>query len=301
MTNAIVHEETIRFVVTYQGPDVEAGLMDARILAPAMYSTAMAIEHGAQLRHGAAASVKIDVNADFQRGSFSYELITAAATVVSIGAQLTAGDVRSLISSLKGTIDFVKWLKRREVKEVKKSGNNVEITVNDGSNITVNSFVFQLSQNPLLRKDIREAVAPLSEPGVEIVSFDGDDEEGVTVGVDDLESFDSIPGDEELMNPFEGTELLQIIGISFKEGNKWRFARPDGSGLNAAIEDPVFLKRIAQGEDFRFGDSLFVTLRSSVARNKRDGSMHVQFAIIEVKEHLRPSDDQRELFDENGN
>lgn len=57
----------VRLTIRYMGPEVEAGRMDARALAPAMYSAAMLIEHSAALVHGPTTTLKIDVAADFRR------------------------------------------------------------------------------------------------------------------------------------------------------------------------------------------------------------------------------------------
>jgi hypothetical protein len=68
--------DTLEITVSYDGPELAGGRMDMRYLAPAMLATAKLFEHTAQEMYGSAAALKIDVQADFQRGSFTYHVLT---------------------------------------------------------------------------------------------------------------------------------------------------------------------------------------------------------------------------------
>jgi hypothetical protein len=310
---AVSNEGDVRFWVTYDGPAVDAGRMDARDLAPAMYSVALLVEHAAGLTFGSTTGLKIDVGADFRRGSFTFEIITRPESVEKVKAigtllastGLSVAGLKFLLEVLGvklgadgGVLGLLRWLRGRKVVETKPVDNDrVQIIVQDGGSITVNTTVYHLSRNPTVRRDIEGIVKPLERPGIEAMTAGEPDRPAQTVRKDEVEYFRAPVPTGELLQDTVRDELLEVVGPSFKEGNKWQFARPGDSSFHAAILDKSFLQRVRrQDELFGAGDVLKVRMRDVVTR-AADGKLSAQREIVEVLDHQRPRLNQTSLFD----
>lgn len=286
--------DDVQLVVQYGGPAVDVGRMDARRLAPAMYSTAMLIEHSAAVIHGPTAAVKIDVNADFRHGSFSYELLTSPLVqdMVMPGAAalvtLSAEDIRNLIKNIGAAIETIGWMRKRPVEEVTTQDESVSVTVTGGENITVHQNVFNLVKNGLVREDVAGLVEPLAEEGIDSAKLGSAEMEEVVILEGERDYFAQPPGEMELLFDETSTALLQIMGVMFKETQKWRFARTDGSSLNALILDADFWTELKRGEQFGYGDMLSVNLRTHVERETGTGKLYTTYEVVKVLRHIPP-------------
>ena len=93
------------------------------------------------------------------------------------------------------------------------------------------------------------------------------------------------PPDTEELADQTTTANLQLVNVSFKGDNKWRFY--DGTTqFYAALMDERFVHRVQVGEEnFASGDILTVTLRK---RQWLEGDvMKAEYEVIEVLKHRR--------------
>src|ERR1700722_10635472 len=139
--------------------------MDARDLAPAMLATARLFEHSAALMYGSTTAIKIEVNADFRRGSFSYDIVArAVALAQTLYEHISVSDI-----ILTGTtlIAALKYARGRQPKEILRDGSTANIVFHDGDNITVNVQTANLFLNPSIREDLEGVVEPLKKEGID--------------------------------------------------------------------------------------------------------------------------------------
>ena len=172
----VTHEaDEIRFTIVYDGPAVANGRMPLFDIAPAMLSTAQLVEDGIRFLYGNDAALTIEVNADFRRGSFAFEVFTSPDTLHHAQGLIAALTPQQLDLGLKllgiggsgGLIGFIKWLRGRTIQRIDKQGDQAVVTVRDGNNITINASVVNLALNNNNRRDADGVVAPLRSPGIE--------------------------------------------------------------------------------------------------------------------------------------
>lgn len=284
----------MQVTVKYDGPAVAEGRMDARDLAPAMLATARLFEHSAALLYGSDTALKIEVQADFRGGSFSYDILTH---VVELGRTIASNlSVSDVIAT--GTLLFVavREARGRKTKEIVRRDNSASIVFHDGDNITVNLHVAQLFLNPTIREDIEGAVQPLKNEGVTEFRLTAPTEEAV-VPRDAIDYFNAPAGEDQLLQDDVVTDVIEVLSPHFKEGNKWQFSLAGEGPFWARILDKKFVDRVRRHlVVFGTGDALRVKMRVRISR-KPNGDFERLREIIEVVDEIKyvppPS-----LFDE---
>lgn len=294
MASPVAGEEAVQVTVKYEGPGVANGQMDARDLAPAMLATAHLFEHSAALMYGSTTTLKIDVQADFRGGSFSYDIITRA---VQIGQTLLSNmSVSDVIAT--GTLLFlaVRRARGRVPKEIVKDGPAPSITFHDGETISVSVHVAQLFLNPTIRADIEEVVEPLKREGIDEFHLKSPTVDSV-VSSDEVDYFAAPVGDNEVLQDVVITEVVQVLSPHFKEGNKWQFSLAGEGMFWARILDKKFLQDVRQHVVvFGAGDAMRVEMRVRVTR-KPTGDFDRLREIVKVLDLIQ-NEKPPSLFDE---
>jgi hypothetical protein len=291
-------DDEVKFTVTYDGPEVARGRMDARDLAPAMLSMAKLVDHAASITYGTTAAIRVEVDADFRRGSFSYEIIAKAIELGNTLLQnLSISDLLAIVGLTGGgLIALVKGARGRRPVAVERRGENTTLVFRDGENITVNVNIAQLFLNRTVREDLDGVIAPLRKPGITEFRAGVDDTTAVTVGRDEIEYFEPPPSDDEKVWENETTELVEVLSVSFKASNKWRVALAGDTPFPALILDETFLERVRRHEvTFGNGDALKVRLYTRVVRSPT-GEFKRYREIREVLDHLTPPPGQFDMF-----
>lgn len=268
----------VRFTIAYDGPALANGRMALLDLAPAMLSTARLVEDGVRLLYGSSSGVKIEVNADFQHGSFAFDVFATPLLQGEISDALSRITPQDIDLALKwlgltggaggGVFGLIKWLRRRKIKAVErdKASDSARIVVHDGDSITVNIHVATLTLNQTIREHADGVVRPLRSPGITDFSSGVPGEPPTVVREPEVEYFEPPPPPERQLQDKATTEVLEVVGISFREGNKWRFSQGEQS-FHAAVLDADFLRRVDRHEyTFGKGDALVVTLRTVVTQ-----------------------------------
>lgn len=292
----MLEDGSVKVVVVYGGPAVNAGRMDARELAPAMLATAHLFEHTASLLYGSASGVKIEVNADFQRGSFAYELVARALEVTStLMGNLSISDVVAVGALAIGT---VRWLRGRTPARIDRGPEQATIIMHEGDSITVNIQVAQVIMNTTIRADLEGIVEPLKRPGIDDFRLESGVAPTQTVVRDEVDYFRAPTVADELLLDEEVTDVVQVVAPYFAPGHKWEFALAGGERFWARIADGKFLKAVARHEvSFGAGDALKVRMKFRVTRTA-DGAFDRAREIIEVLEIIPPRNDQISLLQE---
>lgn len=269
------------FQVIYDGPALEGSLIDVRDLAPALLAFGDVIEQANATINDGHAKITLKVSASFKSGCFGIDFsvvqslldqaldlfkgtpIKSAKELLDyLGVFSTIGGV--VASSGVGLIKVIKWLRNRPIQEiVLLEKNNVRIVLLDGESVEIERETLELLRNYKLRLALEKAIAePLEKEGFESVAFRVEDRSDFIVIRKEDRGFFKAP-DAQKEDLLDKTEVanLQLLSVSFKEENKWRFT--DGSNtFAAAVTDTHFLTRVAEGtESFTAGDILNVQLR----------------------------------------
>lgn len=286
--------------VLFDGPALESSEMDVRDLAPALLAFGDVIEEANAQLNGDRARMALKVKASFKAGSFGIDMEVVQSLMdqaLGLFRDSPVASAKELVEYLGftaapvvGLLKLIKWQRGRKVQRVteKKSERMFVIVLDDGSSLEVSPEVVTLYRNYPLRKSLEKAIAePLQREGITTFAVTDAPERGEFVEVHEEESgwFRTPEPEDELIDEREQVVSLQLVTISFREDNKWRFS--DGnSTFHARIRDEAFLHRVQTNEEaFAKGDILKV--RVHIRQWLAGENMKSEYEIIEVLEHRR--------------
>lgn len=284
--------------MTYDGPALEGHEIAARDLAPALVAVSDVLEAANAALNGNDVRVQVNVRASFRTGCFGIDF----SVVQSLTSQLThllTGDTVTAASNLitllgfaggtvvgcgKGLVWVVKRLRGRSPRRVVELKNGrFRIEVDDDA-FEVEAEVLELLRNYDVRRGLEAMVKPLEEEGIDKLVLQDDIEgEPEVISKSERHWFKAPSLDEEMLEEREDERWLQLVTVSFKEENKWRFY--DGnSTFFASILDENFLRRVDLDEE-KFGknDVLRVRLRTRQYIDP-SGNMRLEAEVLEVLE-----------------
>lgn len=293
------------FQVIYDGPALAGSLIDVRDLAPALLAFGEVIEQANATVNDGQAKVTLKVSASFKSGCFGIDfsvvqgLLDQALDFFKGSPVASAKELMDYLGFFKdvgtnavglcvGLIGVLKWLRNRKIQEVVLLENDlVRIVVSDGDSIETERRTLDLLRNFKLRQALEQAITePLERDGYESVALTTDPEKGfVVISKSDRAYFKAPPEESEHLLDQVDAANLQLVSVSFKEDNKWRFS--DGSNsFPAAITDANFLNRVSSGaESFTAGDILNVKLRRR--QWLAGSSIRSEYEVVEVVSHRK--------------
>jgi hypothetical protein len=279
----------VRLVISYDGPSVAGGQMDVRDLAPAMLATAKLFEHTAQQMYGTTTRLKIDVQAAFRQGSFSYEVLTQAIDVgkslldhISVSDVIITGDMLfRLIRAARGRVPA----------RIDRTSDAAAITFHDGSVINVNAQTVNLYVNSAIRRDAEGVVEPLKKTGIDEFRIVSPITAPLSLSKADVEFFDAPIQEPDVLHDAVSVQVVEVLAPDFKHGNKWKFSLAGAGVIWADILDKMFWGKVANHtETFGAGDALRVDLHTVVTR-KPSGGLERLDEIVHVIEKIKPPDE----------
>ena len=112
-----------------------------------------------------------------------------------------------------------------------------------------------------LRQALEAAILkPLDKPGIDTFAVETSEGKFFEIEKSSASWFRSPEPESEDMGTIEYDTNLQLVSISFRDDNKWRFSE-GGTTFYAAINDEKFLDSIIKNEEsFSKGDILRVTI-----------------------------------------
>lgn len=288
------------FVLAFDGPAVEEGRMDAKVFAPALFATASLVESAAEVLFEKGDSVSVQVNADFRRGSFVYDL---AAVVVIVGQQvlqnLSVSDIDTMLQWLgvRGNREYslLRFLLRHGDKKVVHveqghgGSGNVNVHVQGQGNkvevVVLPVAVMKLLEDQKVRDHAYESLVPLQVDGINEFRV-GATKKGapLVVSKKDLPKFFPPPPPKSKLTDSNAETAVELLSPSFVEGNKWRVSQ-GGEPFWATIIDEKFLQRVDEGEQFAKGDYLIVKMTTQTYRTP--SGLEATREITEVIRHER--------------
>ena len=310
MIKQILETETMNkqhFRIIYDGQALQEHTMDVRDLAPALLAMGNVFEEANYVLNGDRAKVSVQVKASFQTGCFGIDLDVVqslANQIKDLFANQHVAKAKEIldllgISSFDAVIGtggaayaslivFMKWLKGRKPTGVELLNNGLVKVICDNECLEIEQRILDMYRCYKLRQALEAAIVkPLDKPGIE--SFAVETSNGKFIEIQKAYSnwFKAPEPESEDMGTIEYDTNLQLVSISFREDNKWRFSE-GGNTFYAAINDDRFLDSINKNEEsFSKGDILRVTI------NKRqwlaNEELRTEYIIKEIKEHRNAS------------
>lgn len=286
----------VNFRVTYDGPALQAHVMDVRELAPAMIAMADLLKVANEELYGDKADVRIAVRAGFKEGSFGIDMVFFQDIITQLTELFSGKEASATSNAIQiltgvgitggGVIALLRWLRGRKVERIEQRQDVATIWTVDES-LEVDLATLRLFRNRRMRIELRNVLRPLEADGIDSLMLTQGSHAGPVILRDEIDYFNP-PSDADLplSDSIAAGVVLKIESAVFKDGNKWRFT--DGSrSFFAAIEDSDFLARIDSGQE-RFGkaDLLVVDLRQ--LQFAVDGELKSEYRILRVMEHKEP-------------
>ncbi|QMV54062.1 hypothetical protein [Ewingella americana] len=296
--------DDMKFRIVYDGPALESHEMDIRDLAPALIALSDVFEEAAKTLYGKKAIVSVKVNASFKAGSFGIDLVASSPSWIKQTIEFFSSDPVSATLNLitflgftkvagdkasKGLLDLIKWIGPRKVKQIHNLPNrNVKIFIDDEEEIFEEEVV-ELYKNYKLREALQEVIAkPLEKDGID--SFAATVDEGktfITVSQREAEYFYIDRPSDSILSQNTSEKALQVINISFSEGNKWRFSDGSASSFLAEITDEHFLQEVDSMKlNFSKGDMLLADLK--VTQYMSGDTIKTSYEVTKVKKQINP-------------
>lgn len=275
----------------YVGPAVEGGRLDADELGTAILGLATAMGRTSRILYGDETRVRLEVQADFEKGSFGIEFFAVASAVdllpaltleqlYQIGMILGAGGLGG------GVIGLLRWLRGRKPKSVDRKGDTVVIQNQDGETQTINLNVYNVYGDPQVRGGLASVTRPLEHEGVDFVEVRIEKEEPQRIERADRDSFEKAVGPGDEVSVDRRITVVEVVSPVFRERNKWRFAQGDAL-FYASIRDEGFLEDVSKHKQlFGKGDALRVEMETEM-RIGEDGRPHFDRRILRVLGRLR--------------
>ena len=289
------------FQVVYDGPALAGSTIDVRELAPALLAFGDVLEQANITLNSGRATIALRVNASFKSGCFGIDfsvvqsLINQALALFKepgvVNAMELAEKLGFVVTGVAGAgtglIKVIKWLRNRKITKIVLLDNGRAKIVVDGDSLETERLTIELLRNFRLRQALQMAIAvPLEREGFDSVAISTKPEDGfIIIEKSERHYFIAPPVDQEELADEVISANLQLVSVSFKGDNKWRFF--DGTNsFFASIGDVAYAHRVQMGEEsFAAGDILNVTLRK---RQWLEGDvMKSEFEVLKVNTHRR--------------
>jgi hypothetical protein len=253
------------------------GTMDVRDLAPALLALGDLLQGANRVLNGDKATLAVKVQADFKTGSFDI----GVALFQSVAAQLMGLIHSDGVKSAKEIAEFVglvtgaplsvfgllKWLRGAKPEATSTTtleNGNVEVkVVGDNNKVEVKivqGSVYLIASDPSCRDAVQKVVKPVSIEGIDAFEVRRGKQVIEKVTKDDLPSFEVPEISKVLPEQPPTTQVVEIVKPSFDEDLTWTLSDGSGGRFDAVVTDPIFIDRVKNGEDFRIGDLLRVTI-----------------------------------------
>jgi hypothetical protein len=275
----------MRIDVTYFGPLVEGGRIGAMDLGPSIFGLGKMVSQASLVLYGDSTRVNVEVEADFERGSFGLEAFIVSAAE-GVWEALASDDLTNVLTNLGlgvgGTVGLFKvfrWIRGRKVERAEKTPTGVTLTIHDES-LHLTFVEYKLLVNPEMIEALESFVLPLKREGIDGVQIRPERGEPETITRHEASYFTRRVLPEEEISVDSSTAIVEVVSPSFREGNKWRLAQ-GSTTFWAEVLDEDFLQRVYRHEiTFGKGDALHVEMETTTTRTA--GELQYDRIVIRV-------------------
>lgn len=289
--------------IVFEGPGVQAGTINARLLADALVGCSDVFTRANQIVNGETSEAVVLVQSDFKRGSFVVDVklvqevvehaqrLIVAHPVVS--ASTLAGIIGFIAKNKESLIELFKLLKGKKPDKVLRTGdNNIELTIGQ-SKKTVTTQIFNIYGDSAIKAAMETFTSPLRQEAIDRIAVKQDGTEQTAIEKSEAPYFETEQLQLEPDNsPTEGERdtVLVVSKLSFTEGTTWTFFER-GAIVIAKIEDEEFWASVHQHKlTFGEGDSLRVRLYWKIEKRKKliqRNTIRRVYELIERPKQLR--------------
>lgn len=284
-----------QFTIIYDGEALASHEFDVRELAPALLGIADLLEETNKVINGDKARVQINVKGNFKTGSFPIDFNVVQDVFTQLTNLFNQPTVQAAVNLIEilgftaggriGLLKFIRWLKGREIKQITKITDtaDVKIELKDGDNIQIPEAVIGLFSNLKVRQSLETVIfKPLSREGIGVFKVKHNTTV-VEITKEEKDYFTTPELEDEIISTNTVEKSLQLLTISFVDGNKWRFS--DGSSqFYAEIKDDKFVEQVKSGiTSFAIDDIFRVKLKE--IQKLTAGGIRAEFEVLEVIDH----------------
>ncbi|HUB00179.1 MAG TPA: hypothetical protein VMA34_17735 [Terracidiphilus sp.] len=273
--------------IAYEGPALQEGKMPMLSLAAGLRGQALLIERVKDLLYGDSVTISVEVDREFESGSFIVPVHIFIDSVIA-AKHLLSGEAATALANLMQFLGFggisgvtvfhlFRMLKGRRIEKP-------EDLPQDLKTLLTLAELIRLYNDPEVQSQLRKLLDPLHQDGIE--QFQTRRAGRV---IESVSKKDLVAADEaEIEDLTRNEEIeLDIEKSAWRRNLAWHFS--DGcTSFDARIEDDNFWKRIESGEAFAEGDRLRVHLQTTAHRTGQ-GKLKVERSIPTVidVEHVR--------------
>lgn len=293
-----------KFTLIFDGPILEAHEIDVTSLGHALISMGELIQAANAEVNGEKAHIEVRVKAH-TAGSYEVDFLVraleAAAPLLEVAKQhqesiSIANELLELIFKFSGAalttglaikkaggglIALLKWLKGRKPERIEHQKNgDVHIHIGDNYFVTNNDTI-KLTKCIAVRKPMKELFSALAHNGVNAMKIRRPSEPILEVTKGEVGYFDYV--DEEELTTEVRKRTVQIVKLSFKDGDKWQMT-DGGKPFSASIEDVDFLNKVKKAEvSFANGDTLECQIQEK--QYFKAGKLQMEYTILKIENH----------------
>lgn len=303
------------FELTYDGPALSEHGMDVADLAPALLAFGDLVKQANFRVNGDQSKVNLIVQSNFEHKCFRVTLDIVQTLYESLGVLLGSDGVRTAkelaewigigATATLGLIKFLALRDGRKIESVTKlestdSRGVVQIKFEgDNNRITINQGVFELSNDPEIRKAAARVVAPVLRDGIDKISFSPSD--GRTDEIITKDEARAVTNSHEVLaeqiletyEPQPMTAHIQVTRPDFDEKGKiWRFRLGD-KVVPIDVSDTEIPESVRQRGYIRIGDTWRVKLEVTEKKTAGNRYQH-EYKIVKVLEFV-PGSEQLNL------
>ena len=242
--------------------------------------------------------VSVKVLARFHESSFKYEYILDFAGKI-------APLMPHLIQCIRNLIMLKSFLHGKPPKEMAPMPDgNMNIVNSDNVSITVSGNTINLYTSQQVENSLRKLTEKLLRNGIDKVSIDTDDAQQKLIEEKELEGYPAditsdnkdflISDDTTEQTEFEEDIVLQIVRVSFKHGEKWRFYDAEnGDEFSAFIHDNEFIEGVSNSK-YKFSRDTYIKAKMKTIIEKSKKKTKASWLryitnVVEVFEQKEPS------------
>ena len=226
-----------------------------------------------------------------QPGCLEAILKAAVTDLPGLLASITqlSDQIRPVVETLNGCMELRRFLgKNGAPKEIERNGDGYKVIAQNGSNVTVNSFVMKASGSDEVDRALASAFGALASND-RIESIDISRPAGAHFSAPASE-FDSIKTAPRCELESERIEIVRNASLfvakpmlALSDQRKWEFIWR-GEKLSAFMGDFDFLKKLANREvTFGIGDSILADLELTQRRNEIGAWVNRKVRVINVR------------------
>ncbi len=292
------------FNVLYDGPALANSEMDVRELAPALLALGSLLEEANSVINDGRAQVSVQVKATFKTGCFGIELeviqsflqqahslfshdSVASAKELLEWLGLIQDNVGKIVAGAGGLLLLIKKIRGRRINQVVLLDNGkVRVVMDDGA-IETEEKILTLYRQFRVRQALEGVLKPLESEGIDTFAVTNlkQTERFIEVTRAERPFFKTPDPESELLADNEFEVNLQIVSISFQDGNKWRFN--DGASVfYADMLDEAFAAQVAaSATSFTKGDILKARVRR--VQSVSGETFKTEYTVLKVLEHRK--------------